>query len=181
MANPKSASSETPDEESKRTDPDLSTHPLVEKSLGMSDIPKGLVPLTGYFGPSQKSGMIRLYQRLDFETYFEIPKESIVATTPVAGVGQQGPTVAYVRMGTAVEAVHSSIRPVEAYLRGGIISEHMKTEARRGDSTAKREFRSPTFICAALQAIENPQVFGLSERQLGERTYPEITCDPCVG
>jgi hypothetical protein len=183
MARPKSASSEYPGEDPMPGRPDLSTHPLVERSHEGPSTPRGVVRLTGYFGPSSKLGMIRLYQGLDFQSYFEIPKDEIVATAPARAEDDQGPTVAYVRMGTLVEAVHSSTRPVESYLRGGITSQHLKAAQRRVDVAAKGEVAGPTVVCAPFQPIEPGHVLA-REEPLGmgfDFTYPARTCPPCVG
>lgn len=101
-------------------EPNLSTHPLVTKLYGDSDTPPNLVALTGYFGPSKKADSIRLYPSLDFQSYFEIPKAAIIATTPVDSKDDQSPTVVHVKAGTPVEAVQTSTQPVESYLQGGI-------------------------------------------------------------
>jgi len=85
-----------------------------------SDTPPNLVALTGYFGPSKKADSIRLYPSLDFQSYFEIPKAAIIATTPVDAEDDQSPTVVHVKAGTSVEAVQTSTQPVESYLQGGI-------------------------------------------------------------
>ncbi len=101
-------------------EPNLSTHPLVTKLQGDSDTPPNLVALTGYFGPSKKADSNRLYPSLDFQSYFEIPKAAIIATTPVDSKDDQSPTVVHVKAGTPVEAVQTSTQPVESYLQGGI-------------------------------------------------------------
>jgi hypothetical protein len=100
--------------------PNFSTHPLVTKLRGDSDTPPSLVALTGYFGPSKKADSIRLYPSLDFQSYFEIPKAAIVATTPVDAEDADSPTVVYVKAGTPVDSVQTSTQPVESYLQGGI-------------------------------------------------------------
>jgi hypothetical protein len=100
--------------------PNLSTHPLVSKLRGDSDTPPSLVALTGYFGPSKKADSIRLYPSLDFQSYFEIPRAAIVATTPVDADDADSPTVVHVKAGTPVESVQTSIQPVESYLQGVI-------------------------------------------------------------
>jgi hypothetical protein len=104
--------------------PNLSTHPLVTKLRGESDIPPSLVALTGYFGPSKKADSIRLYPSLDFQSYFEIPKAAIVATTPVDADDAESPTVVHVKAGTPVDSVQTSTQPVESYLQGGITGAH---------------------------------------------------------
>ena len=98
--------------------PDLSTHPLVSKLVGDSDTPPSLVALAGYFGPSRKADSIRLYTDLGFQSYFEIPKASIVATTPTDATDDQSPTLVHVKAGTSVDAVQTSTQPVESYLQG---------------------------------------------------------------
>jgi hypothetical protein len=98
----------------------LSTHPLVTKLRGDSDTPPSLVALTGYFGPSKKADSIRLYPSLDFQSYFEIPKAAIVATTPVDADDEESPTVVHVKAGTPVDSVQTSTQPVESYLQGSI-------------------------------------------------------------
>jgi hypothetical protein len=100
--------------------PNLSPHPLVTKLRGDSDTPPSLVALTGYFGPSKKADSIRLYPSLDFQSYFEIPKAAIVATTPVDADDADSPTVVHVKAGTPVDSVQTSTQPVESYLQGGI-------------------------------------------------------------
>jgi hypothetical protein len=92
----------------------------VAKLQGDSDTPPSLVPLIGYFGPSKKEGSIRLYPTLDFQSYFELPKSAIVATTPVDAKDDTSPTIVHVKAGTHVEAVQTTTVPVESYLQGGI-------------------------------------------------------------
>ena len=110
------------------------THPLVSKLVGDSDTPPSLVALAGYFGPSRKSDSIRLYTDLGFQSYFEIPKASIVATTPTDATDDQSPTLVHVKAGTSVDAVQTSTQSVESYLQGGITSAFQF----QGDSTGSQ-------------------------------------------
>ena len=100
--------------------PDLTTHPLVAKLKGDSDTPPSLVALTGYFGPSKKADSIRLYTSLNFQSYYEIPKAAIVATTAVDSKDDQSATIVHVKTGTPVDAIQTSTQPVESYLQGSI-------------------------------------------------------------
>ena len=105
--------------------PNLSTHPLVTKLQGDAETPPSLVALIGYFGPSKKADSIRLYSGLDFQSYFEIPKAAIVATTPTDAKDDQSPTLVHVKTGTPVAAVQTSTQPVETYLQGGITGQYL--------------------------------------------------------
>jgi hypothetical protein len=110
--------------------PDLTTHALVKAMEGTSDPPRGLVALTGYFGPDPPSeDLIRLYTSLDFLSYYEIPKDAIKATSRVNADDVNSPTVAYVASGTIVREVHA--RPVGYYLQGGITAEHIHAATQR--------------------------------------------------
>lgn len=113
------------------SDIDLSTHPLVARMLGDGDTPEGLVALFGYIGPSPNTDAKRLYPRLDFQSYFEIPISAIVATHAMDTADELSPTVVYVKAGTPVAAV--STHPVECYLQGGITTDHLPGAVARGD------------------------------------------------
>jgi hypothetical protein len=126
--------------ESSPDKPDLKTHPMVSKLVGDSDTPPSLVALAGFFGPSRKSDCIRLYNDLGFQSYFEIPKASIVATTPTDATDDQSPTLVHVKAGTPVDAVQTSTQPVESYLQGGITSAFQP----QGGSTGSQAVVQPT-------------------------------------
>jgi hypothetical protein len=116
--------------------PDLSTHPLLDTVQGNSQLPPNVPPnvvvLTGYFGPTQKPDSIRLYPSLDFQLYFEIPQDAIVATTKVDPDSDLSPTLVHVKAGTPVELVQRSTQPIEAYLQGGITAEYMQAATTGG-------------------------------------------------
>lgn len=106
-------------------DTNLSTHPLVAKVLGDCDRPPSLVALTGYIGPCANGAAKRLYPRLDFQSYFEIPISAIVATHATDPTDELSPTVVYLKAGTPVEAVTVSTHPIECYLQGAITADHL--------------------------------------------------------
>ena len=60
---------------------DIPIHPLVTKLLGESGEPQDLVTMVGYIGPSKKEAHVRLYTGLDFQTYYEIPREKVALVT----------------------------------------------------------------------------------------------------
>jgi hypothetical protein len=136
--------------------PDLSTHPLVTAPHGESDTPPGLVALTGYFGPSRKTDSIRLYPSLDFQAYFELPKDAIIATNPADVHDERSPTIAHVKAGTAVEAVQRSKQPVEAYLQGGITGAHMLEAVSGGHASGPQPQATLCTLCPCHSKIPHP-------------------------
>ena len=158
--------------------PNLSPHPLVSKLVGDSDPPPSLVVLAGYFGPSRKSDSIRLYTDLVFQSYFEIPKASIVATTPTDATDDQSPTLVHVKAGTPVDAVQTSTQPVESYLQGGITSAFQP----QGDSTGLQPGvvqPTPTAIPTNQAACQiHPTPTAIPTNQVACQIHPTPTAIP---
>jgi hypothetical protein len=157
---------------------DLKTHPLVSKLVGDSDTPPSLIVLAGYFGPSRKSDCIRLYTDLGFQSYFEIPKASIVATTPTDATDDQSPTLVHVKAGTSVDAVQTSTQPVESYLQGGITSAFQP----QGDSTGSQPGvvqPTPTAIPTNQAACQiHPTPTAIPTNQAACQIHPTPTAIP---
>lgn len=105
-------------------DVDLATHPLVDRFNADPDnveAPPEVAALVGYIGPSRRGDSVRLYQDLTFRNYYEIPRDGILATSPVNPDDENSPTQVQVDPDTKVEVVTVSVQSVEArYLSGSI-------------------------------------------------------------
>jgi hypothetical protein len=141
-------------------EPDLSTHPLVAKMQGAGDLPKGLVALTGFLGPSQHAELIRLYQGLDFQSFFEIPRDAIIATSPADAANELCPTVVYVKVGSSVTAVQTSTQTVESFLQGGITGDYLPGANTGGYLGAVDVFGTKCTICPCHSQALGPTPFG---------------------
>jgi hypothetical protein len=109
-----------------RTGADLKTHPLVERLLQGGGEPRALVTLVGYVGPSKKEAHVRLYSGLDFQSYYEIPREQVVLAEPVDDGDENSPTQLLLEAEATVELVQTQTRTGPAsYLVGAIAGAYL--------------------------------------------------------
>ena len=101
-------------------------HPLVSKLLSDSGEPQDLVTMTGYIGPSKKEAHVRLYKGLDFQSYYEVPREHVVLAEPVDREDDNSPTRLMVRSDATLDLVQTSKQTGPAsYLAGAIAGTYM--------------------------------------------------------
>ena len=100
--------------------------PVVTKLLGESGEPQDLVTLVGYIGPSKKEGHVRLYTGLDFQTYYEIPREGVVLAEAVDRDDENSPTQLTIQANATVDLVQTSKQTGPAsYLAGSIAGTYL--------------------------------------------------------
>jgi hypothetical protein len=100
--------------------------PLVTRLLGESGEPQDLVTMVGYIGPSKKEAHVRLYTGLDFQTYYEVPREKVALAEPVDREDDNSPTRIMIRADATVELVQISKQTGPAsYLAGGIAGTYL--------------------------------------------------------
>ena len=98
---------------------EIPIHPLVTKLLGESGEPQNLVTMVGYIGPSKKEAHVRLYTGLDFQTYYEVPRESVALAEAVDREDENSPTRVMIPADATVELVQTSKQTGPAsYLAG---------------------------------------------------------------
>jgi hypothetical protein len=80
-----------------------------------------VVELSGFLGPSDQGGYVRLYQTLDLSAYVEIPLEGIIFADPPSEESPAEPRKIYVVATTKLDIVQT----VEAsFLKGSIRSNY---------------------------------------------------------
>jgi hypothetical protein len=105
---------------------DIPFHPLVTKLLGAAGEPQDFVTLVGYIGPSKKEGHVRLYTGLDFQTYYEVPREGIASTEAVDRADDNSPTRLMIHADATIEVVQTSKQSGPAsYLAGSIAGTYL--------------------------------------------------------
>lgn len=121
---------------------DTSTHELVTKFLGDTGPPPNVVEFTGYFGPSDIEGNVRLYLGLDFMSYFEIPLTGITSTTPADSTHADSPTCVLVKKEADLELVKmASISGDASFFNGCVVSDFLAgAAANEGDSSGTSPF-----------------------------------------
>ena len=97
-------------ESSKPTKPgrggaEIPIHPLAKKLLSESGEPQDLVTMVGYIGPSKKEAHVRLYTGLDFQTYYEIPRDRVALVEPVDREDDNSPTRVMIAADATVDLV----------------------------------------------------------------------------
>ena len=116
----------TGDPQPERAGADLKTHPLVEKLLQSGGEPRALVSLIGYVGPSKKEGHVRLYSGLDFQSYYEIPREHVVLAEAIDADDDNSPTQLLLKAEATVDLVQTSTQTGPAsYLAGSIAGAYL--------------------------------------------------------
>ena len=109
---------------------EMPIHPLVTKILGEAGEPQNLVAMVGYIGPSKKEGHVRLYTGLDFQTYYEIPRERVVLAEAVDREDENSPTRVMIGADATVELVQTSRQTGPAsYLAGARVSAPLRRMA----------------------------------------------------
>jgi hypothetical protein len=113
--------------------------PLVTRLLGESGEPQDLVTMVGYIGPSKKEAHVRLYTGLDFQTYYEVPREKVALAEAVDREDENSPTRVMIRADATVELVQISKQTGPAsYLAGGIAGTYLA-----GAAASQASFRPP--------------------------------------
>lgn len=117
---------------------DLKEHPLVTQVNPEDNSPSNPVVLIGFIGPSKKTGQVRLYMSLSFDSYVDLPSAGIVATQPVDSQDENSPTRVWVRSDTKIDIVRSVAHTVEAsFVRGWIARTHLPHSAPAERSMAR--------------------------------------------
>lgn len=113
--------------------------PLVTRLLGESGEPQELVTMVGYIGPSKKEAHVRLYTGLDFQTYYEVPREKVVLAEAVDREDENSPTRLMIQADATVELVQTTKQTGPAsYLAGGIAGTYLA-----GAASSEATFRPP--------------------------------------
>jgi hypothetical protein len=108
----------------------LKTHPLVDKLTQGGTEPRAVVALVGYIGPSKTDGNVRLYTGLDFQTYFEVPRASVLSAEAIDAEDENSPTQVMVPADTTIELVQTTKQTGAAsYLAGSIASGYLPAMA----------------------------------------------------
>jgi hypothetical protein len=117
----------------------LKTHPLVEKLTQSGTEPTAVVALVGYIGPSKTDGNVRLYTGLDFQTYYEVPRASVLSEEAIDAEDDNSPTQVMLPADTKIDLVQTTKQTGAAsYLAGSIAAGYLRAAALAG-------FTSPNF------------------------------------
>lgn len=112
--------------------PKLESHPLVGK-LGLdAGSPKGVVPLAGFLGPSNREGHWRIYHSRAFNNFTDVPAEAIVYAEPPRP-DDDGPTTVYVQEGARVYATRIEKGMLTSRFLEGAIARDNLPSAPSGD------------------------------------------------
>jgi hypothetical protein len=140
-------------EKSERGGAEIPIHPLVTRLLGESGEPQDLVTLVGYIGPSKKAGHVRLYTGLDFQTYYEIPREGVALAEAVDREDENSPTRLMIQADATVDLVQTSKQSGPAsYLAGAIAGTYLAGAA-AAQITAVHPIPTKYTICRCLITV----------------------------
>jgi hypothetical protein len=99
----------------------LNVHPLVKKLMGDDGEPTNAVSLVGYVGPSKKAEHIRLYTGLDFQSYYEVPRASVLDAQAVDAEDENSASTVMIHPDATLELVQTTKQSGTAsFLAGGI-------------------------------------------------------------
>jgi hypothetical protein len=101
--------------------PKLESHPLVGKLNLDAGGPKGVVPLAGFLGPSNREGHWRIYHSSTFNNFTDVPAEAIAYAEPPRP-DDDGPTTVYVQEGARVYATRIETGTLTTRFLGGAIA-----------------------------------------------------------
>lgn len=142
------------DESEDQTDDLLRRHPLAARLRPDPDEIPNLVVLIGYPGRSTREGWWRLYQSLDFRTYYEIPRGVIRYAVLVDAACEDGPIRLFVARDAELELVQVVGAAGAAYLAGTIAQNYMagaKISSQVPATLSPLTLTIPTVLCQTLQ------------------------------
>jgi hypothetical protein len=91
----------------------FSTHPLVTQLQATKGGPFQ-VAITGYIGPSEVAGAIRVYTTLNLDHYYDIEQGDVLFASQVDPANPEGPSRVFVDSSTRLREVSLMRREVEA-------------------------------------------------------------------
>jgi hypothetical protein len=128
--------------------PEIHTHPLVDKLHPDPDSPTDFVVLIGYPGPSREEGKLRLHLDLGFRSYIEIPRDGVILAEPTDREDENSPTRLFVRATATLEVVETSSVSGEAmYMQGAIASAYLAGAAWIGAAQTTPDATPATSYC----------------------------------
>jgi hypothetical protein len=145
----------------------LDVHPLVKKMLGEDGEPTTAISLVGYVGPSKKADHVRLYTGLDFQSYYEVPRASVIDAHAVDAQDENSASKVMIKPDATLELVQTTKQSGTAsFLAGGSPELSFQAQGKPGSCIRRRRFsRARPFLCSVPQENSAPQETCLAARR----------------